>query len=287
VRLRAVTEADADRAAKIVIAVDIAEMGAPDYSVEDLHDEWREPGFDRDHDAIAVEDDQQVMIGYAHFRGGDLLAVVDPQREGEGAGTALLEWAEKRARQRGETKLRQGVGDQGASSRALLEAHGYTVERSYYRLERDVDPADEEPPGLRPMTAEDAPAMYALHEAAFGPRPDYTHRPEEVWTQREFGVHSLALDLSRVTEDGHGFALSRRWEENTAYVALIGVHPDHQGKGLGGLLLRGVFGAAARAGIAKVFLNVASDNPNALHVYERVGMTQRWRIDDYQKALPD
>jgi ribosomal protein S18 acetylase RimI-like enzyme len=285
VRLRPVTDADAERAAEIVIAVDVAEMGAPDYTLEDLHDEWNEPGFDRDRDAIAVDDDQQVMIGYAHFRNGDLLAVVDPWREGEGAGTALLEWAEKRAKERGATRIRQGVGDQGASSRALLEAHGYQVERSYYRLERDVEPADTEPPGLRVMTREDAPAAYALHEAAFSPRPDYTHRPEEAWIQREFDAHSVALDLSRIGE--HGFALTRRWEGNTAYVALLAVHPDHQGQGLGGRLLQAVFAAAARDGIARVFLNVASDNPSALHVYERVGMTQRWRIDDYQKALPD
>jgi ribosomal protein S18 acetylase RimI-like enzyme len=285
VRLRTVTDADAERAAEIVIAVDIAEMGAPDYSLADLQDEWNEPGFDRDKDAIAVEDDQHTMIGYAHFRGGDVLAVVDPQREGEGAGTALLGWAEQRARERGDTRIRQAVGDQAVRSRALLEAHGYEVARSYYRLERDVDPSDTEPPGLRVMTLADAPAAYALHEAAFSSRPDYTHRSEEVWTQREFGAHSVALDLSRIAE--HGFALTRRWEDNTAYVPLIAVHPEHQGQGLGGRLLQAVFAAAAQDGIARVFLSVASDNPNALHVYERVGMTQRWRIDDYQKALPD
>lgn len=284
-RLRAPTDADAEPAANLVIAVDLAEVGEPDYSVEDLRDEWTETGFDRDRDAIAVEDDGGAMIGYAHFRGGDLLAVVDPQREGEGVGTAILQWAEQRARERGDTQLRQGVGDQGASSRALLQAHGYEVVRSYYRLERAVRPDDEEPPGLRPLTREDAPAVYALHEAAFSARPDYTHRTEERWTQREFGVHSLALDLSRVTE--HGFAITRRWEVNSAYVNLIAVHPEHQGQGLGGALLRAVFAAAGQAGIDRVFLNVASDNPNALHVYERVGMTQAWRIDDYHKALPN
>jgi ribosomal protein S18 acetylase RimI-like enzyme len=36
-----------------------------------------------------------------------------------------------------------------------------------------------------------------------------------------------------------------------------------------------------------VRLNVASDNPNAVRLYERVGMSQRWRVDDYQKSLPD
>jgi mycothiol synthase len=36
-----------------------------------------------------------------------------------------------------------------------------------------------------------------------------------------------------------------------------------------------------------VRLSVASDNPIAVRLYERVGMRQAWRVDDYQKALPD
>jgi mycothiol synthase len=285
-RLRPPTDADAQRAADIVIAVDIAEMGEPDYTVEDLRDEWNETGFERDRDAVVVEDDAGTMIGYAHFRGGDLLAVVDPEREGEGAGTALLEWAERRARERGEKMIRQGIGDQGASARALLEAHGYAVARSYYRLERDVSTDDVEPPGLRTLKREDASSLYAIHEAAFSGRPDHTPRPEDVWTQRQFGAHALDYELSRVA-DGKGFALTRRWERGIAYVDLLAVHPDHAGQGLGTQLLQASFAAAARAGLEQVVLNVASDNPGALHLYERVGMTQRWRIDDYQKALPD
>ena len=65
------------------------------------------------------------------------------------------------------------------------------------------------------------------------------------------------------------------------------MHPDHAGQGLGGALLTAVFQAARAHGYRQTVLNVASDNPNALRLYERVGMTQRWRIDDYHKPLPD
>jgi mycothiol synthase len=286
VRLRPAAPEDAEAAAKLVIAVDIDEMGEPDYTVEDLRDEWNEPGFELGKDAIVVEDEHKAMIAYAHFRDGDVLAVVDPRRQGEGAGTLLLEWIERRGRERGDKTLRQGIGDRGASSRALLERHGYTVARRYYRLERDVGPGDEEPPGLRALTPEDAPSLYAIHEAAFAGRPDHTPRSEEVWTQREFGSHALDYEMSRVAE-GKGFTLTRRFENDLAYVALLAVHPDHAGQGLGSRLLRATFAAAAKGGRTQVVLNVASDNPNALKLYERVGMTQRWRIDDYQKPLPD
>ena len=42
------------------------------------------------------------------------------------------------ARERGETRLRQAVGDRATTARALLEARGFSVARSYYRLERDL-----------------------------------------------------------------------------------------------------------------------------------------------------
>jgi ribosomal protein S18 acetylase RimI-like enzyme len=49
-----------------------------------------------------------------------------------------------------------------------------------------------------------------------------------------------------------------------------------------------VFAAAARAGLARVQLGVASDNPNATRLYEKVGMTRRFRVDAYEPpGMPD
>lgn len=281
IRLRPATPADAERAAEIVIAVDVAEVGEPDYSLEDLQDEWAEPGFELAKDAIVVEADGE-MIGYAHFRSGDLMAAVDPERQGEGAGTALLGWAEARGRQRGEPHLRQGLGDRATAARALLETNGFRVVRSYHRLERDL--GDEGAPGFRSLAPDDA--LHPIWEAAFSRVPDFTPRTEEAWTQRHLRAHDLDPDTTRVAL-GQGFSLVRRWDDGVAYVELLAVHPEHAGRGLGGALLTATFAAARANGYRQVVLNVASDNPNALRLYERVGMTQRWRVDDYHKPLPD
>ena len=103
-------------------------------------------------DSAVAEDAQGTVIGFAHFRSGDLVVAVDPLRQGEGAGTALLDWAERRGPERGETRLRQAVGDRATTARALLEARGFGVARSYYRLERDLADVDGEPDfrGLAP-----------------------------------------------------------------------------------------------------------------------------------------
>ena len=288
-RLRPATAADSPVATELIIAVDIDQLGEADYSHEALLDEWSEVGFELAQDAVIVEDAAGTPIAYAHFRGGDLLAVVDPGREGEGAGTLLLEWAERRGREKGLKRLRQAVGSRGASSFALLEATGWHYERSFWRMERDARPDDEEPPGLRAVAVADAPALYAIHEAAFSRVGGYTPTSEEPWIQREFHAHGFDAGLGRVAEaDGGpvGFALARRWEEDTIYVPLLAVHPDHAGHGLGGALLTGVFAAVAHAGLRQVELNVAADNPNAVRLYERVGMSQRWRADAYQQPLP-
>jgi ribosomal protein S18 acetylase RimI-like enzyme len=290
-RLRTVTAEDAQAAADLVIAVGLAELGEVDYSLADLHDEWNDPGFDLSKDAVIVEDDAGTAIAYAHFRSSDVVAAVDPRREGEGAGTALLEWAERRGRERGLRTLRQAIGDRGVAGRALLSANGYVPKRTYWRMERDVGPgetADET--GLRELTADDAAPLHTIAALAFAGDGAYESPTVEVWTQREFGANGLDYALSRVAEkDGVpvGFALARRWEDESTYVPLLAVHPDHAGRGLGGRLLTAVFAAAGAAGQRSVRLNVASDNPNAVRLYERVGMSQRWRVDDYQKPLPD
>lgn len=281
IHLRPAIPADAPRAAEIVIAVDVAQVGEPDYSLEDLHAEWREPGFELGRDAVVAEDERGTVIGYAHWRTGDLLAGVDPQREGEGAGSALLDWAERRGRERGEARVRQGVGDRATGARALLEARGYTVARSYHRLERDL--ADEGEPGFEPYRGQ---GLFALYDAAFSRTADYVPRDEEAWSRRHLQAHDLDPETSRVAP-GRGFTLVRRWEDDVAYVELLAVHPDHAGQGLGDALLTATFAAARAHGYRRTVLNVASDNPRALRLYERVGMTQRWRIDDYQKPLPD
>jgi ribosomal protein S18 acetylase RimI-like enzyme len=287
--LRPATEQDAQSATDLVIAGDLEEVGEVDYSLGDLQDEWRE--LDLAKDTLIVTDDAGTIVGCAHFRGSDLLGQVDPARNGEGFGTAILRWAHTRAQERGATMIRQGVGDRGHASRALLEAHGYARVRSFWRMERDSVPGETvDESGLRAVEQADAAPLRVIANLAFARDSTYEPKSLETWTRREFNGHDVDHALSRVAVDQGepvGFALARRWEQDMIYVPLLAVHPDAQGKGVGARLLRSVFAAAAAAGQRQVRLNVASDNPNAVKLYERVGMRQAWRVDDYQKALPD
>ena len=206
-------------------------------------------------------------IGYAHFRGGDLLAVVDPTREGEGAGTALLEWAERRGRERGVKHAAPGRRrPRRQRPRAAARPPAGSTSRSYWRMERDsragddgaARPARRRGRGrARRCTRSTRPRSRA--SAATG------RSAEDAWTQREFGAHGFDAALGRVAErDGApvGFALARRWEDGHRLRPAARRPPGRTpAAGLGGTLLTGVFAAARAAGRRQVQLNVASDNP--------------------------
>jgi mycothiol synthase len=292
-RLRAPTDGDAEAVAKLVIAGDIADIGEPDYTLEDLRDEWGAKDFDLAADAVLADDGGRA-VGYAAFRGSAVLVTVDPARTGEGIGTALRAWAEERARARGLTELRQYAGHRNVAARRHLEAAGYEQERSYWRMELDLEGDESPPPApkgvlIRPLDrAADAHGVYEVNEAAFARNADYERETRERFLEQHFGAYDLDPRLSLVAaRDGQviGFALVRRHDRAVAYVDALAVHPDEAGHGLGGTLLRTAFAAAARAGVRRGQLGVASDNPNAIRLYARVGMTQRWRVQSYSKSL--
>jgi mycothiol synthase len=292
-RLRAPAPEDAEAVAKLVIAGDVADIGEPDYTLEDLHDEWAAKGFELAADAVLADDDGRA-VGYAAFRGSAVLVTVDPGRTGEGIGTKLRAWAEARARARGLAQLRQYSGHRNVPAREHLEAAGYEQERSHWRMELDLE-GDESPPpepkgiAIRPLDrAADAHGIYEVNDAAFARNADYEPETRERFLEQHFDAHDLDPRLSLVAaRDGRivGFALVRRHDAGVAFVDVLAVHPDEAGRGLGGTLLRTAFATAARAGVRRGQLGVASDNPNAIRLYARVGMTQRWRVQSYSKSV--
>jgi hypothetical protein len=84
-RWRAPTLQDGPAALALITARDIADFGAPDYTLEDLHEEWHGSELDLAADA-AVEDAEGSgrVVGYAIVRRTESLVVVAPDREGRG-----------------------------------------------------------------------------------------------------------------------------------------------------------------------------------------------------------
>ena len=271
-----------------------ADIGLPLFRVEEVHDEWRAPDLELGRDVLLVEIDG-ALAGYAIVHRPGAFAVVAPAYEGRGVGAVLLDWTQRRERERGVDAHRQLAASTNTRARELLEGAGYRQVRSYWRmacpLDRPLTPAPA-PSGitLRALDTEaDARALHALDAASFASSPDYVPESYEMFDAEHLRAHDVAPELSLVAEEGGeivGFMLARRWnQEGSGYVDLLAVAPDHQRRGTGTALLTHGFAAFAAAGLVQAQLGVASDNPRGLRVYEAAGMGPRFRFDVFERAL--
>ncbi|HWF73318.1 MAG TPA: GNAT family N-acetyltransferase [Solirubrobacteraceae bacterium] len=293
--LRAPVPDEAPAVLEVLVARDIADLGAPDCTLGDVLDEWGLADFELAADARVAEVDGRI-VAYGSVRREGTFAVVAPEFEGRGIGTRLLRWAEGREAERPGGRSRQWVA--GANERAaeLLRGAGYELVRSYWRMDRPLDEsvvAGEPPAGVRVRSLDvdgDAATLHELDALSFAGAPDFHPMSLQAFRDEHLGAHDLAPELSAVAELGGGvvgFALARNWKhEGVGFIDVLGVHPDHRRVGIASTLLRSAFAGFAAAGLARAQLGVASDNPSARRLYERVGMTPRLRFDTYERPRP-
>lgn len=107
-------------------------------------------------------------------------------------------------------------------------------------------------------------ALADIHHAAF------THgRP---WRAAEF-EQLLSAKVNHLITTDHGFAVIQLLPPEVELLT-IAVHPEHQGKGLGRILMRELCIFAAAKGAAHVFLEVDARNEAARTLYEKTGFAQ-------------
>src|ERR671915_908050 len=139
-RLRPPSGADAPEVLELILARDVADVGEPDFSLEDLEADWSAVVLE--HDARLALNGNGGLVGYALLLGNDAIVMVHPRAEGAGHGTLLRRWAEVRARERGTAVLRQHVC--GESARRHLRGAGYDPVELHVRLRAPL--ADLPPP---------------------------------------------------------------------------------------------------------------------------------------------
>jgi mycothiol synthase len=288
-RLRPPAATDAEAVLAVILARDVADLGVPDFTLEDLQADWASPG-------LSLRDDARVSApggairGYAILLGDDAIVLVHPEAEGEGDGTVLRRWAEARAAERGTTVLRQFTAGSNDAARAHLRAAGYQPAQFYFRLRADladVPPAPEAP--LRTFDVDrDEAAVHALIQEGFSEIEGYEVVPIETWRAKSIGKegHDPSLWLLLEDEEGlAGAALGERWADEVGYVAELAVAPRARGRGHGRTLLLGLFDAFRRAGLRHAELSVHGRNRGALRLYQSVGMRETWQAERWEKAL--
>jgi len=290
-RLRAPEPDDAHAVLDLIIARDIADLGRPDYTLEDVRSDWSAPGIDVARDAWLAEENG-TPLGYALLDDrGAALITVPPASEGRGVGTALREAAEARALERGEALVRQYVPISNEAARAELLAAGYWPAYSYFRMRMDLADAPAPPDEIHVRAfnrgPDDAPVHALVEEARAGVAGNEP-RSLESWQAAKVDKEGWDPSLWLLHEDAGGLAgvvLCERWEEGVGYVDYLAVAARARRQGLGRAMLLHGLAALRAAGLAVAELSVQGENASATHLYESVGMRPVWTIERWEKPL--
>ena len=280
-----------------------------------LHTEWKSPGFDSMEDIRLVFAPNGQMVGYIEVWTTSKPLVhpwvwgrVDPEYEGLGIGTWLMQWAEQRALRElpnvpAELRFapRVGTAREAEKPKKLFEDLGYHQIRSSYHMLIEMDapvPEPEFPEGitLRTYNAKtDAEAAYRAVEDSFRDHFGFVEQPIEeglprfkhFWEAKDSDPTLMFLAMDGNDIAGINLCLPHSFDDwEMGWVGTLGVRRPWRKRGLGLALLRHSFNEFYRRGKRKVGLGVDAQNlTGALRLYENAGMHVHQTYDQYEKEL--
>lgn len=124
----------------------------------------------------------------------------------------------------------------------------------------------------REAVVDDAPALAALHAAAFP--------PAQAWSADTIGMLLALPGAFGLWGDGTGLLLARMAADE-AEVLTFGVVPAARRRGHGSALLRAALAGARARGAGAMFLEAAAVNAPALALYAREGFAEVGRRRRY------
>ena len=247
---RALTPADVDIVTELVATCEQHDDGRVEIDREDIVVDWARPGFDLATDSIGVFEHDR-LVGEAELFKNRAEVNVHPEVRGRGIGTALLEWTERLARDRGRTRINQSTSDHTAAA-ALLEAHGYVYSHTSWILEienrgrpRDPELADgivfrDYDPGA------DARETYQVVEDAFNEWTDREPASFEEWAalsieRPSFAPWQVILATEEASGDIVGVTFMLDYEAEGGWVQQVATKASHRHRGIARAMLLRAF----------------------------------------------
>jgi mycothiol synthase len=254
-------------------------------------------GVDLAKDSWLLEEDGRLVgLGW-HEANGELgfgVGVVHPEAHGRGLGAHLVETAENRAREAGDTRLHYIALAAEVNAPALLEAHGFREVRRFFEMAIEIG----EPPTvpdlpdglvLETFREADARAFHHALDEAFQDHWEHHGRQFDKWWELHRSAPDFDPSVWFLIRDGEEVAAVTRNDVNRnggGYVGAIGVRRPWRGRGLGRALLLHTFAEFYRRGMTRVSLGVDAENPTgATKLYESVGMVVEVEQIVFEKAL--
>ena len=286
VHVRPVVPSDDTAVLEIVLARDVADLGEPDYTLEDLHADWA-----RDDVSVWLAELGGEPVGVGVVDPGGAYVAVHPAHEGRGVGSALRVTVEEGERAICNAELVQNVSERNEPAKALLTEAGYALDGFIWRMSIDLAGAPA-PPAENPVRAYDADgddptAIHALIEEAFTEIEGNTPTSFETWRTWVLDREDPDFELYGVIEeDGRAVAaLIGTAAESVGFIHQLAVERAARGRGHGRALLTTAFDRFGRRGLKTSSLYVVGSNESALRLYESVGMRQIVALGRWKRPL--
>lgn len=309
-RTRRPTLDDVPAILELAHACDIASVGEPDFTVDDVREALTDANTDMARDVWLALDETERIVGWAYPHnptGGnrDFIEVYVWPERGLPAMRPLLDLILARVAERGRElghdpyEVRAGAIPTEEPYIAALTDAGFDFIKQHARMQMALDgvtAAVAEPPAgvvVRPVRADDEQEMRAFHgviHEAFGDS-DHSEPDYPTWRAQVANETSVSYDEWFVAEvDGRiaGVLQSSdaNVEEGEGWVKRLAVLRAYRKRGLGEALLRRAFAAYAGKGRRKAGLGVDLANPTeAARLYFAVGMTPLYRANIYRRKV--
>jgi mycothiol synthase len=295
----------------VVHASDIAAVGEPDFTADEVVEILRAPNLDPERDSWLAVDAGGRVVGWAYIDNPlrstrELFDNYVHPEYGAAAHGPLLDLVvariAERAAERGLPSLTARGGAIASEQRylALLRAAGFEFIKRYARMRIELTGSErppEVPEGvlIRLVDPEHDGEMRAFHrvlDTAFQDTPDYQASTYEQYRKRLAALPGIDWDEWFVAEvDGQLAAILQSAgqvaEQDEGWVKYLAVAKEHRGRGLGRMLLRTAFATYASKGRWAAGLGVDLTNPTgAYRLYRGVGMRPVYEADVYERTIP-
>ncbi|MFY1670814.1 GNAT family N-acetyltransferase [Plantactinospora sp. WMMB334] len=283
----------------VVQASDIAALGHPDFSADDVREALTSPDLDPDRDSwLALGPDGEVR-GWSYLEDSHrgpretVEVYVHPER-GLPAQVPLLTMqlarSAERAAEFGHAEMTVRALALPGEERwiGVLRDAGFAFLKRYARMRRSLAGVPAEPPPpppgvlVRPVVATDDAELRTFHrilDSAFRDTPDYQPAGYEQWRAQVAALPSVAWDEWFVAEvDGEPVGIlqsaDQTLDQEEGWVKQLAVLRAYRRRGVGAALLARAFACYAGKGRRYAGLGVDLSNPvEPVRLYRSVGMS--------------
>ena len=309
--LRRPTLNDIDTILAVVHAHDIATVGEPDFSPEDVQEALSAPNVDPSRDSWLALDPTGAVVAWAYLENPnravrEFAEVYAHPEHGLPAQAPLLDLLLRRVAERAaefgydQMTVRSGAVPNEPRWVDKLLAAGFEFHTRYSRMRCGLDGITATPPPpppgvvIRPVRHEDEEEMRLFHhilDTAFRDTTDHQPSTYDQWRAHVDALPGVAWDewfLAGVDGEPAGVLQSadQAHDNNEGWVKNLAVLARYRRRGVGGALLARAFATYAAKGCEYAGLGVHLENPTApLSLYQSMGMTALYSADLYERQV--